>query len=98
MSTSTHIIALVPDADAEYIKHKGVLLACRNAGVSLPRETTAYFGDSNPDPRLLIDKLSVELEEGVHYAPYESDYEQGFEVDLAKLPKGAVKLRFYNSW
>ena len=95
---STHIQGFIPDTDAAYQKHKKVLLVCAEAGVSLPKETTDYFGSEFPSEYLLEEKLSVDLKEGVHYAVYHDDYSAGFDVDLSKLPKGVTKLRFYNSY
>ena len=98
MGMSTHITAFIPDNDPEYQRQKKVLLACHEAKVSLPAETAKYFGVYHPDLYLLEEKLQVKLEKGVHYKEYNADMEQGFEIDLDKLPKGVTKVRFYNSF
>lgn len=95
---STHIMAFMPDTDADFKKHKKILLACMEAEVSLPKETAEYFGEEDAEEYLLDEKLSVELKEGVHYKDWSDESSQGFEVDLSKLPKWITKLRFCNSW
>ena len=45
---------------------------------------------------MLDDKPSVKLVKDTHYGWVDSS--EGFEIDLAKLPKGVTKIRFYNSY
>ena len=98
MGMSTHIQAFIPDTDAEFKKHKTILLMCSENEVSLPKETAEYFGSEDAEEYLLDEKLEIELEEDVHYKDWSDEGSQGFEVDLLKLPKGVTKLRFSNSW
>lgn len=97
---STHIKAFIPDTDPEYQKHKEILEMCLKHNVYLPQQTANYFGQSNPYPGMIEEKLQIELSEGVHYMEYRDSHssEEGFDIDLTKLPKGVTKLRFYNSW
>jgi hypothetical protein len=71
---------------------------CLEADISLPKETAEYFGTENPEEWALDEKLSVDLEEDVHYKEWSEDSSQGFELDLTKVPKGVTKIRFYNNW
>jgi hypothetical protein len=98
MSMSTSIRGFIPDTDPEYQRHKKVLLACKEAKVSLPEETAKYFGSKYPDLCLLEEKLEVNLVNGTHYKEYRAEMQEGFEVDLTKLPQGVTKIRFYNSY
>jgi hypothetical protein len=98
MGMSTHIEGFIPDTDAEFQRHKKVLLVCAEANVTLPPETAKYFGSKYSDESLLDEKLNVMLEDGVHYTQYRDSGCSGFEVDLTRLPKGVTKLRFYNSY
>lgn len=99
MGMSTHIEAFIPDTDPEYQKHKKIVIACLEADVSLPKETSDYFfGYKLPTTRMLEEKLKIELKEGEHYVDWRDESSEGFEVDLTKLPKGVTKLRFYNNW
>lgn len=100
MGMSTHIKAFIPDTDPEYQKHKKVLDVCREQDVYLPKQTAQYFGSEVPYGGMQEEKLEAELIENVHYTNYSDLKEgnQGFEVDLTKLPHGVTKLRFYNNW
>ncbi len=97
MGMSTHILAFTPDTDAEYQKHKKVLLACRDADVSLPKETEGYFGSNDTSDETLEERLRVPLEVGIDYIKYTTEDSEGYEVDLTRLPKGVTKIRFYNN-
>jgi len=99
MGMSTHIRAFIPETDPEFQKHKKVLLICIEADVSLPKETSEYFGGGDiPHESLLEDKLEIALSKGTHFIDYTSEDSEGYEVDLTKLPEGVTKLRFYNNW
>lgn len=98
MGMSTHIKGFTPDTDAEYQRHKKVLLVCQEAEVELPKETAKYFGSEEANEETLESKLEVDLVLGKHYTEYSADMTEGFEVDLTKLPKGVTKLRFSNSY
>jgi|WetSurSiteA1Bulk_404760.scaffolds.fasta_scaffold39005_2 hypothetical protein len=104
MSMSTSLIGLV-DKDKVFQNHKKVLIACKRAKISLPKETAEYFdvtecpNDYEYAEEYAEEKLSVELEEGKHWKFIEEDHpECGFEVFVRKLPKEITKLRFENSW
>lgn len=98
MGMSTHIIAFIPDTDETYQKHKKVLIACREAEVELPKATAEYFGYSYPEDCALEEKLQFKLQKGVHYRPWSSDMQEGFEIDLENIPKEVKTIRFYNSY
>lgn len=95
---STHIMGFVSDQDPDFQRHKKVFDVCLEAGVSLPKETAAYFGDDHPYDELVDNKLKFDLEKDVHYKVYREDMSEGFEVDISKLPAGVSKIRFYNSY
>lgn len=100
MGMSTHIKAFIPDTDPEFKKHKEILDICLKHNVYLPAQTAQYFGQSNPYEGMADEKLEKELTQGIHYVEYRDSHssEEGFDVDLTKLPTGVTKLRFYNSW
>lgn len=100
MGMSTHLRAFIPDTDKEYLKHKEVLLLCKKAEVSLPKETMDYFKTnySDPNEELLETHLEMDLNENEHYKEWGDNFRQGYELDLLKLPEGVTKIRFYNSW
>ena len=95
---STHIIAFIPDTDPTFQKHLSVYNVCREAGVSLPKETADYFGSNQPYSGLPEEKLEFKLEKGVHYKNFSQNMCQGFEIEIDKLPKEVTKIRFFNSY
>lgn len=98
MGLSTHLSAYIPDTDPEFQKHKKVLLACREADVSLPVETAAYFGEDSPELYLLDQKLKLELIKDEHYKEIEKHSHNGFEIYIDKLPKAVTRIKVYNAW
>jgi len=98
MGMSTHIKAFIEDNDPDYLFHKEILLFCKSKNISLPKETSEYFGNLSPNESLLSEKLEIELMEGLDYIEWKDKSSEGFEVDLTHLPKGVTKIRFYNSW
>jgi hypothetical protein len=99
MSVSTNFIAL-KDKDKIFQNHKKVLIACKRAKVSLPKETAEYCGSDDWElaEENISEKLEVELIEGKHYNEILTESENGFEVLIKKLPKEVTKIRFTNSW
>lgn len=95
MGMSKCIKAFIPDTDETYQKHKKVLLACVDAEIKeLPKETAEYFGSKHPEMELLEEKLEVKLKHGKHFTEFSEDMTEGFEVNIASLPKGTTKLKF----
>lgn len=94
MGMSTKIKAFMPDTDSTYQKMKKVYDACNEADIPLPKEVQEYLGDADS----MEERLEVKLKLGKHYDEWSADMQEGFEVDLTKLPEGVTKLRFYNSW
>ena len=62
MSMSTHVKAFISDEDETYQKHKRILLVCKEANVSLPKETAEYFEEDKVAEYLLKEKLECEVE------------------------------------
>jgi hypothetical protein len=90
---STHVIFLRDKTDLQYQKFLKVLLACKEAGIDLPKEVDDYFGgdglDNDPEEPL---QMSFEPREWI------SDMSEGFEIDINEIPPGVKTIRFYNSW
>lgn len=101
MGITLKLKAFTASNDTTYQNHKAVLQACQKANVSLPKETSEYFGvkeGSYPDSDLLEEKLSVPLSVDKHYKDYLEEGSDGYEIDLRKLPKEVQILRIYNSY
>jgi hypothetical protein len=95
MSMRTIVKGYRSPEDPEHQKHLRVLRVCKEAGVSLPEETSEYFGPYKPECIDPDSTLEVEIPfrqvhpiEGVH----------GYEVVVSEIPKGVHKIRFENSY
>ena len=92
MSMSTIIVGFCPP-DEKYKKMIKAYESCVAAGIKIPTEIEKFFnGVLPPDPtgmKINIDKASE---------PWHDDCGEGFEVEIAKLPKSVTVIRFYNSW
>lgn len=93
MSMSTHIVGFRPTDDT-WNKMKNVFDTCRAAKVPLPKEVESFFNGEAPDSS----GVRVDLDRHPCVKEYKDDMQEGFEVDLAKLPPHVTKIRFYNSW
>jgi hypothetical protein len=92
MGMSTHAVGFIP-ADEEWEKMKRALNACQAAAVPIPAEVCEFFGDENPN-----DKPGREVSLAGALSEYSDDSRQGFEIDVAKLPKNVKVIRFFNSY
>lgn len=57
MGMSTYVQGFVSKENETYKKHEKVLLACNDAGVSLPKETAEYFGTDESENYVLEEFL-----------------------------------------
>jgi hypothetical protein len=92
MGMSTHVVGIIA-FDKESLKMKAAYDACRAAGVPVPREVERYFGGVCFGE----DGSEIDLPAGT-VQPWSIDSREGFEVEVAKIPKGVTKIRFYNAW
>ena len=91
---STYVMGLIEDTDPLYQKHLKVLQVCREANVSLPKETYEFFGGQYENVE--IEKLKVDIP-----AKQFSDTQACadiFEILVSDIPKGVSKIRFINSF
>ena len=93
MGMSTSIFGFKPP-DEKWKKMKEVRDACLEAGVMIPSEVDDFFEGESPDNA----GVRVNLEEHECVSKYRGEVEEGFEVDVRKLPKDVVLIRFVNSW
>lgn len=78
--------------DKTWQKHKKVWDVCIEAGVSMPEETEKYFNYVEPNEK------GVEVDIKYAVEDYVADMQDGFDVDLTKLPKDVTHIRFVNSY
>lgn len=88
---STHVIGFRPP-DEKWEKMKIVWELCREIGVEPPDEVNEFFEFETPDDSGVEVSISDAVEE------WRSDMEDGFQVDIAALPKDLRYIRFYNSY
>lgn len=76
---------------------------CREAGVSLPVETAAYFGNDSDgvspdawDDYEIEERLQTSL--GACVREYNAEMMQGYEIVVDKIPDDVKVIRIYNSY
>lgn len=94
MSMCTHVAGFrLPDE--MWKKMKAVWDACKTAGVSPPKAVEDFFNYKYPSDNTGIEVNLVDLP---CITEYNNDMQNGYEVDLDKLPVGIKIIRFYNSY
>jgi len=77
---------------------KAVWDACRTAGIDVPRAVKEFFDRDiefgEPDPK----GMRIDLAKHESVTSWSGDEVEGFEIAIAKLPKGVTHIRFKNSW
>jgi hypothetical protein len=101
MSMSMHCEAVKP-ADENYKRKAEAYRACEAAGIGIPDELLKFFDDEPPDATGTKQTLGTghSAPDNLHpsCAKYKADMEEGFEVDITKLPEGTRFVRFYCSY
>ncbi len=92
MGMSTHIIAFRPP-DEKWQRMKLILDTCKQAEVQPPREVMEFFNDEEPES----EGVKIEIREAVEEWN-DDDMQDGFQVNLDKLPPDIKFIRFYNSY
>ncbi len=89
MSGTMHVCGFVPP-DAIWKKMKVAYEACIAAGVSVPQQVEKFFGGVPPND------LGLEITIP-HYA-YREGMNEGYQVEIAKLPPEVKCIRFWMSY
>ena len=93
MEMSTHVEGFKPP-DEKWHKMKQVYDACMMAKIAVPQEVDSFFEGSPPDEA----GVAVDLNRNPCCREFSRDTRAGFEIDLRKLPKDVVIIRFTNSY
>lgn len=95
MSMSTHVVGFKPPDD-KWKKMKAVWDSCAAAGMDPPKNVLEFFNWVPPDDR----GVEVDLEKHPCVAKYNPPNrgQDGFEIDVKKLPPDVTVIRFYNSY
>jgi hypothetical protein len=91
MSMSTHIVGFRP-ADQKWKEMKAIWDACTKAGVDIPDAVDEFFDGEDPG-----DKPGDEVVLGAAVKEWSVDEQDGYELDLSKLPPDVKFIRFYNA-
>jgi len=92
MSQFTYIIGIKPP-DEKWKKMKAIWDSCKAAKIAPPIEVWEFFNEYEPNEKGVEVRLNDECcKEHTAYA------ENGFIVDLTKLPKDVTFLKFVNSY
>jgi hypothetical protein len=94
MGMNMDVVGIIPP-DGEWKKMKSVWDACVSAGVPIPNEVMLFFNNEDPNEKGVVIEIS-------NYpgcvSKYENDMEEGYEVDVTKLPPHVKIIIFYNSY
>jgi hypothetical protein len=89
MSTS-YCVYGITEPDDTWKKMQAVLTACYEAGIQAPDAVMEYFGDSDPE----ADGMTVNVSDAEYVTEHNEDCENGFIVDVSKLPPQFKKIKF----
>ena len=97
MSMSTYVHGFIPP-DAKFQKMLKAYQACKNAGVDIPVIVDNFFNGEPPDPAGVKITLSDNNKFRGAVSEYHDEMQEGYEVDITKLPKDIKIIRFVNSY
>lgn len=91
MGMSTYVVGFAPPDD-KWKKMKKVYDACEKAGLEIPDEVDDFFNGEPPDD------AGVEVDLREFLREHLRDGQDGFEIDIADIPKQVKTIRFINSY
>lgn len=83
-----HIVG-IRSPDDRYHRMKDAYYACKSAEVEPPVAVTEYFGDKIPSATELVEDLTAISMD------WTTVTQTGLELEVARLPEGLTKIRFY---
>lgn len=100
MSMSTCVEAIRPPNE-KWKKMKAAYDACKAAGASIPDDVDDFFNGEPPDDRggvvvMHVSKYDKMLPDWV--TKVDREMQDGFEIDISKLPRDVTVVRFTNSY
>lgn len=93
MSMRTHVVGFAPPDD-KWKRMRAVWEACETAGVSAPPEVIEFFDGIEPNEQ----GIEIDLKDHDCVSEYKAEMQNGFEIDLRKVPANVQYVRFYNSF
>jgi len=101
MGMSSSVYGIRPPNE-RWRKMKEIYEACEKADIDPPEEVQEFFPDGEPpDPKGVVVDLSCfgpKYENHPSVTEYKGDMDEGFEVEIDKLPPDVKIIRFVNSW
>lgn len=99
MGMDTHVIGFRV-SDDKHLRMVALAREIQELGMCSPVQLKEYFkGTDYPDCEITDNLgLEVQIENSVAVQKHNADMEDGFEIDIRKLPEGVVKVRVYNSY
>jgi hypothetical protein len=92
MSMTTHVIGFRPP-DEHWQRMKAAWDACESAGATIPNAVLEFFDHVNPG-----DAPGAEVALPGAVTEYKSESQQGYEIDVRKLPPSVHIIRVVNSY
>lgn len=96
MSVSTCVQGFKPP-DETWVKMKAVWDACEAAAVPVPDHVAAFFGYDTPDAAG-VEVSRKDLEACGAVREWQAEMEDGFEIDISKVPADVKIIRVYTSY
>jgi len=92
-----HVYGIVPP-DEKWKKMKAVWDACEAAGTDPPDDVEKFFNGESPDEMGVLISLDSYKKFHPSLKEYSAEMQNGYEVDLTKLPPEVKIIRFVNSY
>jgi hypothetical protein len=96
MSMNSHVIGLKEPTE-EFQKKYRAYQACVEAGIDPPKTIIDFF-DGLSFRSIDATGMEVDLSKSGAVTEWKGDSKNGFEIEVAKIPAGVTRIRFYNSW
>jgi hypothetical protein len=93
MGACPRIVGFAPPDD-KWKQMRSVYDACSDAGVAVPSEVLEFFNHEEPSES----GIKVELDNHECCKEHKAEMEEGYEVDLRKVPANIQFIRFYVSY
>lgn len=93
MGMSTHVIG-IGRADDKHKRMFKAYEACIAADVPVPDDINEYFDYDTPNEM----GREIELRRGDSCTEYKAEMRDGYDIEIAKLPKDITHIRFFNSY
>lgn len=88
---STHVTGFRPP-DAKFQRMKAIWDACAQERIAPPADVEDFFKGESPDPAGVVVDIRSAVKE------FNADMQDGYEIDITKLPHDVKVIRVFNSY